>query len=218
MDEQPDAGDDEEQHRRQRVHEEGDLDPEVARADPLVERDVVFVAAEDHAGEDDHGEEPGEPHQGGRDHPGPIDRPLGAGRHVPGLAQPVVQRGRDDAVGTGRVGEIVRVPGVWRRLGLLRLAGDGPELRVVDRCVVVVVAVRGFCRMVLGGVVRCRLLVMAVAVAVDRHAIEPRTDEDGEEESCQRQQRNEGDEQLHGQRPIPSGRCTRRPRGSGECG
>ena len=49
MDQQPHRADDEEQHRRQAVDEEGDLDLEVAGADPLVQADVIGVAAEDDA-------------------------------------------------------------------------------------------------------------------------------------------------------------------------
>jgi hypothetical protein len=48
--------------------------------------------------------------------------------------------------------------------------------------------------------------------------VQPCTDEDGEEEAGQGQRRDEGDQEVDGHRPTPSGRRTGRPRRSGACG
>ncbi len=122
VDEEPDRADDEQQHRGQGVDEEAHLDPEVARHDPLVDSDLVLVLAEDDVGEDDHRDDPHQSDEPGRDDPGPIARPLRARRDVPGLAEPVVQVGRDDPGGSLGVGEVVRMAGMRAR-GLLLLLG-----------------------------------------------------------------------------------------------
>ena len=141
VDQEPDRAHHQQEHRRQRVDQEADLDVEVARRDPLVDRDLVLVAAEDHVREHDHAEDPHHAHQAGRHDPGPIARPLRTRRHVPGLAEAVVEIRRDHPVRPGRVGQVVGVAGM-RAGGALLLLGRGRlEGRIVDVVAVVIAVV-----------------------------------------------------------------------------
>ena len=205
VDEEPDRADDEQQHRGQRVDEEADLDVEVAGGDPLVDGHLVLVAAEDDVGEDDHREDPHQPHEAGRNDPGQVARSRPIRRDVPRLTEPVVELGRDDARGTVGIGEVVGMPTVRARRGLLLLGRDAAEPAVVDRSVVVVVGV-------------CLIGVVIGVVPMHRDAVDARADEDGEEEAREGQRRNEGDQEVDRHRPTPSGRRTGRPRPSAGCG
>ena len=207
VDEESDRADDEQQHRGQRVDEEADLDVEVAGRDPLVDGDLVLVAAEDDVGEDDHREDPHHRHEAGRHDPGQVARPRATRRDVPRLTEPVVELRRDDAGGPIGIGEVVGVPTMRARRRLLLLRRDAAEPAVIDRSVVV-----------MRPVVAMRFPVVMVAVTVDRDAIDARTDEDGKEEAREGQRRNEGDQEVDRHRPIPSGRRIGRPRPSAGCG
>ncbi len=114
------------------VDEEADVDLEVARCDPAVDRDLVLVAAEDDVDEDDHAERPHDPDQERRDDPRPVSRPLGPRGDVPGLPEPVVQVGGDDPGCALGVGEVVGVAGVRAGGRLLLLGRDAAERGVVD--------------------------------------------------------------------------------------
>ena len=118
---------------------------------------------------------------------------------MPGLAKPVVQVVGDDAIGAVAVGQVVGVAGVGRGGPLLLLGGDRPEPGLVDDRVgfVRLAAVSGVAGMVIGMSCAVRL------VAVRRHAVDPRADQDGEQESGQRQRRDERDEVLDRHRLIP---------------
>src|SRR5439155_13737445 len=63
VDQEAHGADHQQQHRGQLVDLERYVYVEAACHDPLVERHVVRVPAEDHAGEYDHAEDPGDPHQ-----------------------------------------------------------------------------------------------------------------------------------------------------------
>ncbi len=209
VDQQAHGRDHQEQHGGQGVDLERDVDLEVADGYPAVERDVQLVAAEDHVGEDDHGDHPGGGHQGHRDDPAAVDRLRRARRHVAGLPYAVVQVLGDDAVGSRGVGQVVGVSGVRRRLGLQLLGGD--RLQVLGRFGMgVVVGVVEPVGMGIG--------VLVAVVAVQRHVVEARPDQDREQEAGQGQGRDEGDQQLHRSFLTPSGRSRRRPRGSDGCG
>ena len=202
VDEESDGADDEQQHRGQRVDEEADLDVEVTGRDPLVDRDLVLVAAEDDVGEHDHREDPHHRHEAGRHDPGQVARPRLARRHVPRLPEPVVELRRNDPGGPIGIGEVVGVPTMRTRGRLLLLRRDAAEPAVVDRSVVVMRFVA----------------VVMVAVSVDRDAVDARADEDGKEEAREGQRRNEGDQEVDRHPPIPSGRRIGRPRPSAGCG
>jgi hypothetical protein len=86
------------------------------------------------------------------------------------LPDAVVQLSGDDAIGPGGVGQVVVVPGVRRGGGLLLLGGDAAEGGVVDIGPVRVVRV-------------VRVVVVTVAlVVVGRDAVQPRAQQDGEQE------------------------------------
>ncbi len=132
VDEEADRADDQQKHRGQAVDQEADVDLEVARRDPSVDGDLVLVAADDDVDEDDHADRPHQADQQRRDDPGPISRPLRARRDVPGLPDPVVEVGGDDAGGTLGVGEVVGMAGVRAGGRLLLLRRHRAEPRVVD--------------------------------------------------------------------------------------
>ena len=211
VDQEADRAHHQEQDRGQRVHEERDLDPEVARHDPLVDGDPVLLAAEDDRSEHDHGRGPHERDEGDRYPPRAVDRARSARRHVARLAPSVVQLVRDDPVGAVRVGQVVGVAAVGRGLALLLLGRDRAERGLVHR--LVMGRVRVAARVVPGP----RSVALPV-VAVGRDPVQARPEQDREDEADQRQGRDERDQLLGGQRPTPSGPSTRQPRGSDESG